>query len=119
RTEAPDDTAELIAKAETAMQKQEFVEAETLLKKALEKNPKDFQAWFDLGYVYNSTERRAEAIEAFKSSVAAKTDVFESNLNLGLTLASAGQREEAVAALRRATELKPTANPAEGHARAW
>ncbi len=117
--ETPGDTADLIARAEAAIQKREFADAEVLLKKAVEKNPRDFQAWFDLGYVYNATNRRAEAIEAFKSSVAAKPDVFESNLNLGLTLASAGQREEAVAALRRATELKPTANPAEGHARAW
>jgi Flp pilus assembly protein TadD len=117
--EAPDETSSLIAKAESAMQKQDYTQAESLLKQALEKSPKDYQAWFDLGYIYNATERRAEAIEAFRSSVSAKPDVFESNLNLGLTLASAGQKEEAIAALRRATELKPTAHPDEGHARAW
>ena len=50
--------------------------------------------------------------------MAAKPDVFESNLNLGLMLAKTGQ-PDAEQFLRAATTLKPTANVDEGHARAW
>jgi tetratricopeptide (TPR) repeat protein len=44
--------------------------------------------------------------------------VFESNLNLGLQLAKAGQ-PDAEQFLRAATQLKPTAHVADGQARAW
>ena len=50
--------------------------------------------------------------------MAAKPDVFESNLNLGLMLAKLA-RPQAEQFLRAATKLKPNANVDEGHARAW
>ncbi len=62
--------------------------------------------------------RAHESIAAYRKSVAAKPDVFESNLNLGLMLAKTG-RPDAEQFLRAATTLKPTANVDEGHARAW
>ena len=49
-----------------------------------------------------------DSIAAYRKSVAAKPDVFESNLNLGLQLAKTGQ-PEAEQFLRAATQLKPTA----------
>ena len=80
-----------IAKAEGAIQKGDFSSAETLLKKALERDPPNkekwsYQAWFDLGFVLNRTGRAEESIAAYRKSVDAKPDVFESNLNLGLML---------------------------------
>ena len=59
-----------------------------------------------------------DAIAAYRKAVAAKPDVFESNLNLGLMLAKARQ-PDAEQFLRAATTLKPTAQIDEGHARAW
>ena len=50
--------------------------------------------------------------------MAAKPDVFESNLNLGLMLAKTGQ-PDAELFLRCCNHSKPTANVDEGHARAW
>lgn len=105
--------------AEAAMHQQDFGNAETLLKKAVEHNPNDYRAWFDLGYVYNATKRTPEAIDAYRKSVAAKSDVFESNLNLGILLARQGETAEAVKYLKAATQLKPTANADEGLGRAW
>ena len=81
-------------------------------------DPNNFQAWFDLGFVYNGLGNTQESIAAYRKSVAAKPDVFESNLNLGLMLAKTGQ-PDAEQFLRAATTLKPTANVDEGHARAW
>ena len=89
-----------------------------MLKKALDKAPDNYQAWFDLGFVLNRLARTDESIAAYRKSVAAKPDVFESNLNLGLMLVRANN-PEAEQFLRAATTLKPTAHIEEGQARAW
>ena len=107
-----------IAQAEDAIQKNDFASAETLLKKALDRDPKNFQAWFDLGFVLNRLGRTEDSVHAYRQSVAAKPDVFESNLNLGLMLARSNN-PEAERFLRSATTLKPTDHAEEGQARAW
>ncbi len=106
-----------VLEAEAALEKQDYVVAERLLKAVLEANPKDYRAWFTLGFVYNSTSRSPEAIEAYRRSLAAQPDVFESNLNLGLLLASQSN-PEAETFLRAAIRLKP-AKANEDLARAW
>ena len=111
--QAPD-----IAQAEDAIQKGDFAGAETLLKAALDKDANNYTAWFDLGFVLNHLGRSEESIAAYRKSVAAKPDVFESNLNLGLMLVRANN-PDAEQFLRAATTLKPTANIEEGQARAW
>jgi len=113
-----DDTPPEIAQAEDAIQKNDFTGAETLLKKAIDKDPNNYQAWFDLGFVLNRLGRTEESIAAYRKSVAAKPDVFESNLNLGLMLVRANN-PDAEQFLRAATGLKPTAHIEEGQARAW
>jgi tetratricopeptide (TPR) repeat protein len=120
--ERVDDTPPEIAQAEDAIHKNDFASAETLLKKALDKDtdnnqPWAYQAWFDLGFVLNRLNRADESIAAYRKSVAAKPDVFESNLNLGLMLDRA-KNPDAEQFLRAATTLKPTSNVAEGQARA-
>src|ERR1700690_4034226 len=113
-----DDQPPEIAQAEDAIEKGDFSGAETLLKKALEKDPNNYQAWFDLGFALNRLGRADESIAAYRKSVAAKPDVFESNLNLGLMLVRANS-SEAEQFLRAATTLKPTDHAEEGQARAW
>ena len=112
-----------ITQAEAAIEKNDFTSAETLLKKALDTAPKNdqpwcYQAWFDLGFVLNRLNRADESIAAYRKSVAAKPEVFEPNLNLGLMLAR-NRNPEAEQFLRAATSLKPTAHVEEGQARAW
>src|SRR5579863_6875682 len=107
-----------LTQAEAAIEKGDDAAAEPLLKKVVAANPNNYQAWFDLGFVYNRMGNAQESIAAYRKSVAAKPDVFESNLNLGLMLAKTGQ-PDAEQFLRAATTLKPTANVDEGHASAW
>ncbi|MGA7295423.1 MAG: tetratricopeptide repeat protein [Terriglobales bacterium] len=116
--EAVNDQPPEIAQAEDAIQKNDFNGAETLLKKALEKDPKNYQTWFDLGFVFNRLGRIDDSIHAYRQSVAAKPDVFETNLNLGLMLARLDS-PEGERFLRAATTLKPTDHIEEGQARAW
>jgi tetratricopeptide (TPR) repeat protein len=107
-----------LAQAEAAIERKDYASAELLLEKVVAAEPKNYQAWFDLGFVDNALDKTADSIAAYRKSVAAKPDVFESNLNLGLMLAKAGQ-PDAEQFLRAATTLIPTANPEAGRARAW
>jgi tetratricopeptide (TPR) repeat protein len=84
----------------------------------VERDPANYVAWFDLGFVENGLGKIDESISAYRKSVAAKPDVFESNLNLGLQLAKGGL-PDAERFLHAATQLKPTSHAAEGQARAW
>ncbi len=118
-----DDQPPEIAQAEDAIQKNDFTAAETLLKKALDKDPNNYQAWFDLGFVLNRLHRSDESIAAYRKSVASKPDVFESNLNLGLMLVLAND-PDAEQFLRAATTLEPAGlsqadQVEQGQARAW
>lgn len=104
--------------AENAIEKKGYSTAQSLLEKVVAANPNDYQAWFDLGFAQNALGHPAESIAAYRKSVAAKPDVFESNLNLGLMLEKSGQ-PEAEKFLRAATQLKPTSHVEEGQERAW
>jgi tetratricopeptide (TPR) repeat protein len=109
---------EELTHAESAIEKRDYAVAEPLLRKLVEREPASYVGWFDLGFVENALGKLEESIAAYRKSVAAKPDVFESNLNLGLQLAKTGQ-PDAEEFLRAATHLKPTGNAAEGEYRAW
>jgi tetratricopeptide (TPR) repeat protein len=115
--DSPAQPAEL-TQAESAIEKGDYSAADPLLRKLVERQPASYVGWFDLGFVENALGKLDESIVAYRKSVAAKPDVFESNLNLGLQLAKTGQ-PEAEEFLRAATRLKPTSHVAEGQYRAW
>jgi len=104
--------------AEEYIQKQNYAAAEPLLRKAVDADSTNYVAWFDLGFVENELGKLPDSIAAYRKSVAANPDVFESNLNLGLQLAKTNQ-PDAEHFLRAATQLKPTSHVAEGQSRAW
>jgi tetratricopeptide (TPR) repeat protein len=118
RIAEPDSSSPLLAHAEGLIQKQDFAAAEPLLQQVVAADSGNYVAWFDLGFTENGLGKTDASIAAYRKSVAAKPDVFESNLNLGIQLARTGQ-PEAEQFLRSATGLTPTGNIAEGKARAW
>lgn len=118
RPAAPTGPSVLLREAEADIEKHDYAAAEPKLKQATIEDPKDYRAWFDLGFVYSSTDRKPQAIEAYRKSVELKPDVFQSNLNLGAVLAVAGS-DEAEKYLRAATRLKPPSQPEQGQARAF
>src|SRR5580693_2855428 len=107
-----------LTKAEDLIQKRDYAGAEPLLRTVVNDDPTNYEAWFDLGFAENALGKIDDSIAAYRKSVAAKPDVFESNLNLGLQLAKTGQ-PDAEQFLRAATKLKPTSHVAEGQYRAW
>ncbi|MGA9389699.1 MAG: tetratricopeptide repeat protein [Candidatus Sulfotelmatobacter sp.] len=107
-----------LTQAEAAIEKQNYAAAEPLLRKLVDRDPSAYVGWFDLGFVENALGNLDASVAAYRKSVAAKPDVFESNLNLGLQLAKNGD-PGAEEFLRAATRLKPTNHVAEGQYRAW
>jgi tetratricopeptide (TPR) repeat protein len=107
-----------LTQAEANIEKKTYAAAEPLLRKVVERNPANYLAWYDLGFVLNALGKTDDSIAAYRKSVAAKANVFESNLNLGLMLAKTGQ-PGADQFLRAATALKPTSRVDEGRAQAW
>ena len=112
------DHATELSQAEDAMAKKDFPAAEKTLLEVTATDPKNYRAWFDLGYIYNATGRQPQSIEAYRNSVTANPAIFESTLNLGIMLARTHDPEAAVF-LRKATTLKPSAHQEEGWYRAW
>ena len=104
--------------AEAAIEKKDYASAEALLKEAVASAPDNYTAWYDLGFVYHALGREPESVDAYRKSVQAKPDAFESNFSLGIALAEA-QNPEAEQYLRKAAKLTPVSHPAQGQARAW
>jgi tetratricopeptide (TPR) repeat protein len=104
--------------AEAEIDQQEYAAAAAHLQKFVETQPENYVGWFDLGFVENALGKVDDSIAAYRKSVAAKPDVFEANLNLGLQLAKTDQ-PDAETFLRAATQLKPTDQIEEGQYRAW
>jgi tetratricopeptide (TPR) repeat protein len=116
---APTQEASAIVRAESAMDRQQWSEADAILRRLVAADARNAKAWFDLGYVMHAEQNYAEAILAYRGAVAAQPDSFECNLNLGLVLAHENQAE-ASKYLEMATHLKPTSeDPQAGLARAW
>lgn len=115
---AEPDASVLLTQAEAAIEKKDYASAEPLLNRVTAKEPTNYLAWFDLGFVYSALGKTDASIAAYRKSVSVKPDLFESNLNLGVMLAKAGQ-PDAEQFLRTATKLKPSARVEEGQARAW
>ena len=111
-------TSSTVREAVTAIEKQDYAAAETKLKSATTADPKDYHAWYYLGYAESRLAKPAEAAAAYRRSLELKPDLFESNLNLGLLLAKQND-PEAERYLRAATALKPSDSPDTGRANAW
>src|ERR1700722_13861071 len=107
-----------MARAEDLIQKKNYSAAEPLLRQALESDPANYVAWFDLAFAENGLGNTEDSIAAYRKSVKAKPDVFDGIQYLGSRLAKPGQ-PDAEQFLRSATQLKPTDHVAEGQGRAW
>ena len=109
----------LLDKGEALLANHDYTGAEPILQQATVKDPKSYQAWYDLGYDEQALHHDGEAIAAYRKSVEINPKVFESNLSLGIALAASDQRDEAAKYLTAATELQPASHPQESKEHAW
>ena len=77
------------------LQARDFAAAETSLRKAVEIDPKLSGAWTALGVALASTNRRADAIDAWTRAVALDGSDFNALFNLTVNLAQEGRTEDA------------------------
>lgn len=110
---------DLLDKAESLLAKNDYAAAEPLLQQATTKDPGSYQAWYDLGYAHQALKRQNDAIADYEKSIQINPRIFESNLNLGLTLAAMDRRAEAIKYLSTATQLEPANHSAPGKEHAW
>ncbi len=82
-------------------------EAESALRRELQRHPDLTNAHNLLGIVLIGLSRRDEALLAFRKAVAVDPDSAEANNNLGSMLAELGRDEEAIPILEKLVELKP------------
>ena len=95
-----------LTKAEEAIQKQDYASAEKTLLGVTTRNPKDFRAWYDLGYVYRATNRPADALTAYQRSLEIDPKTFETQMAAAELLLAEGRQEDALPYLRAAGDLK-------------
>jgi len=91
----------------SAMQRQDFTAAADLLKRSLDADSNQKDAWGDLGRAYASLGQHNDAIGAFRKQI--EMDAFHKSANqdLALELQQTGKFDEAVAAYRRQLEITP------------
>ena len=112
-------TSDELQQAESLLQSQHYKEAEAQLQSLTSTQGENPQLWFDLGFAESHLGKNSDAAAAYKKAVDLSPTWFEANLNLGLALAKAGDREGAATALRAATGLKPATLRVHQVSNAW
>jgi Flp pilus assembly protein TadD len=82
--------------------------AEPLLRKAVETDPTDLQAQFNLALVLGMEGKDAEAVAAYRRTLELKPALYDADVNLGILLLRDKQPADAAIVLKEASEQKPT-----------
>jgi Flp pilus assembly protein TadD len=93
------------------MKKSQFGEAIPVWRKALEMNPEDGKAHFNLGYLLSESGKLDEAIAEYRKACALSPEDPIAFANLALALAQSGNPDEAIVNYRKSLALN-AANPA-------
>ena len=117
--QAPSAASALLDQAEALLAKGDYSAAQPILQQATAKDPKSYQAWYDLGYCQQALSHDAEALVSYKKSQEINPKIFETNLNLGMLLANSGDRDQAITYLQAATQLQPASRPEQSKEHAW
>jgi tetratricopeptide (TPR) repeat protein len=97
----------------TSLQSATYVDAETLWRTTLERNPQCWMAYQNLGGVFMKRNRADLAVPQFQKALEINPDDTEAMNELGVAVMQQGQTEQAIALFVRALEIAP--NKAETH----
>ena len=98
----------LFDKAQAATDTKKYVEAVSLFNELLKNDPKDFQAFTELGTVYLLEQKLPDAEKAYVSAIGIRPKFFLALMNLGRLRMMQKNFEGAIEPLSVAVELKPT-----------
>lgn len=97
----------LLARGEQLLEAGALAEAESVLRQALELDPRSARARSKLGIALARQGRYEEAIEAFRRAVEFDPLYAPAYSNLGVVYQELGRLDEALAAYRKAIEVDP------------
>jgi tetratricopeptide (TPR) repeat protein len=83
-------------------------EAEAMMRKAVEADPKNVRAHFNLGKIYTQNKEYAQAIDAYQNAVALNPNFSDAFFNLGFIYATTGKYKEAEKFFTQVVQLKPS-----------
>jgi tetratricopeptide (TPR) repeat protein len=95
----------LRARADDALDKQDYPAALKLLTSLAEKSPTDAHLLYDLAFTQDALDQTSNAEATYRRSIAADDTYFDPHLGIGLLLARTGKLPEAHAELLKATTL--------------
>jgi tetratricopeptide (TPR) repeat protein len=98
----------LFDKAVAATDNKKYIEAIAVFNELLANDPKDFQAWTELGTVYLIEQKPTEAENAYLHAIDVRPRFFMAHMNLGRLRAMQKDFEGAISPLSVAVEVKPT-----------
>src|SRR5690349_14373570 len=90
-----------------ALDQKQYQSAVDSLLKAAEAEPQDFTVRFNLALAYSLLGKDAEAINQYKKVLDLKPDLYQADLNLGISLVRVQQTADAVPYLTAAVAQKP------------
>lgn len=96
------DAEKAFDKAMSAVHEKHSDEAAKLFLQIVEKDPKDFVAWTELGTVYFGKSKYADAENAYAKAIENKPDFIVALMNLGKLYLAQKQAEKAIVPLTRA-----------------
>ncbi|RPH76658.1 MAG: tetratricopeptide repeat protein, partial [Nitrospiraceae bacterium] len=82
-------------------------DAEASFSKAVKFDPKNADAYVQLGHTYQQLQRYAEAVTAYRQATTLRPDDLEAFMSWGIAAVQIKQYSEATIAYRKATELDP------------
>ena len=98
----------LFDKAQAATDKKKYLEAVALFNEILASDPKDFQAWTELGTVYLIEQKPTEAEKAYANAIDIRPGFFLALMNLGRVRIMQKNFEGAIEPLTAAVKIQPT-----------
>src|SRR5450631_1323612 len=99
---------EMQKSAVAALERSDFSTAVDLLKRALDQDAKQKDAWDDLGRAYAGLNQHNQAIDAFRKQIEIDPYHQRANKDLAAELQQQGKLDEAVTTYRKQTEITPS-----------
>jgi predicted Zn-dependent protease len=115
----PAGIAPALAAAEDRIESHDYEGARLPLLGYLQQHPEDARAFFDLGFVEDSTGQQDAAERDYGKAIAANPKQFESHAALGLLFAQTGRADRALPELRTASQLEPASHDPAAKAQVW
>ncbi|NWG12469.1 MAG: tetratricopeptide repeat protein [Acidobacteria bacterium] len=97
----------LFAQAQEALAREDYGIAASLFDHVVKKDPKDYEAWTELGTTRFNQEKLGDAERAYRSALALKPEFQPAQLNLGKVLMAQKDYERAIEALDLAVKSQP------------